>query len=241
MVRWLAVLFFSCILTAWANSQASQGQASAGQTTTAEPASAGQATAAAGPATTGYPLDQFTDFSAIMVGSVMGMDEREGHIYRWGNLLRMQGTEGRGYFITDLGTSETYGITMLGCVQDKHPYFRSFPFLVSKADRKVERVPAGKETVDGHVCQVEDVTISSKDLLKPIKLRFWESEDLNFFPIKVEIFTASGAPKIIRYKNVVLGPVDPTLFTHSNKCAGLPKAPVKKPSKGNTPLAAPPG
>ena len=72
----------------------------------------------------------------------MTMDEREGHIYRWGNLLRMQGTEGRGYFITDLETSETYGITMLGCVEDKHPYFRTFPFLVSKADRKIERVSA---------------------------------------------------------------------------------------------------
>ncbi|MGA2355930.1 MAG: hypothetical protein ABSG02_15645 [Terriglobales bacterium] len=243
MVRWLAVLFFSCILTSQLNSQASQEQVSRAQTTAPEPATAGQAGSAAesAPAKTGYPFDQFTDFSAIMVGSVMAMDEREAHIYRWGNLLRMQGTEGRGYFITDLATSDTYGITMLGCVEDRHPYFRTFPFLVTKPDRKVERVAAGTETVDGHVCKVEDVTISSKDLLKPMKLRFWESEDLRGFPIKVEVFTANGGSKIIRYKDVVLGPVDPTLFTHSNKCAGLPKPPAKKPSKGNTPPAGPPG
>jgi hypothetical protein len=225
----MAVLLFFCILTARVNAQATQA-----------PASAAQAAAAA-PATTGYPLDQFTDFSAIMVGSVMAMDEREGHIYRWGNLLRMQGTEGRGYFVTDLATSDTYGITMLGCIQDKHPYFRVFPFLVDKADRKIERVAAGTETIDGHVCQIEDVTISSKELLKPMKLRFWESEDLHGFPIKVEVFTPSGGPKIIRYKDVVLGPVDPTLFTHSNKCAGLPKAPATKPSKRKAPSAPPPG
>ncbi len=240
MVRWLAFLFFSCLLTARVSAQASQGQVPAAQNTTAESTATGQASAAA-PAKTGYPLDQFTDFSAIMVGSVMGVDEREGHIYRWGSLLRMQGTEGRGYFITDLETSETYGITMLGCVEDKHPYFRTFPFLVSKADRKVERVSAGTETVDGHVCQVEDVTITSKDLLKPLKLRFWESEDLHGFPIKVEVFTANGGSKIIRYKDVVLGPVDPTLFTYSKKCAGLPQAPEKAPSKGKTHPTTPPG
>ena len=237
MVRWLAVLFFCCTLTAQVNAQASPAPVAAGQTTAAEPQPAGAEPAAK----TSYPLDQFTDFSAIMVGSVMAMDEREGHIYRWGNLLRMQGTEGRGYFITDLATSETYGITMLGCVEDKHPYFRTFPFLVDKPDRKIERVAAGTETIDGHVCQIEDVAISSKDLLKPMKLRFWESEDLHGFPIKVEIFRPSGGSKIIRYKDVVLGPVDPTLFTHSNKCAGLPKPPATKPSKGKTPTAAPPG
>jgi hypothetical protein len=239
MVRWPSVLFLSCILTPYINPQTSPGPASSAQTTTVEPA-AGQA-AAAPPAKTDYPLDQFTDFSAIMVGSVMGADEREGHIYRWGSLLRMQGTEGRGYFITDLATSETYGITMLGCVQDKKPYFRTFPFLVSKPDRKIERVSAGTETVDGHVCQVEDVTITSKELLRPMRLRFWESDDLHGFPIKVEVFTPKGEPKIIRYKDVVLGPVDPTLFTYTNKCAELPRPPGKQPSKDNPHPPVPPG
>src|ERR1700722_18281918 len=89
--------------------QAPKNQGSPGQT----PAS-GQETrevSQAPPAKTAYPLDAITDFSAVMVGSAMeiGAGTAEGHIYRSGKLMRMEGPEGNGYFITNLTTFETYG------------------------------------------------------------------------------------------------------------------------------------
>src|SRR5947208_11236265 len=56
-----------------------------------------------------YPLDAFRDFSAIMIGSRMGVgagsDTSEGsHIYRSGDLMRVEGAEKHGYFVTNLKT-----------------------------------------------------------------------------------------------------------------------------------------
>lgn len=221
MVRWIALLLIACCIAAQLLAQASQGQTSA-----AEPAAP-----AASPPETGFPLDQFKEFSAIMIGSLMPGDEQEGHIYRSDNLLRMQGTEGRGYFITDLTVSETYSLTTLGCLKDKHAYFRAFPFTASKPGRKFERVAAGEEMVAGHTCRVENLTISGGDLVAPMKLKIWEAQDLRGFPLKVQILNGGGQ-SIIRYKDIVLGPVDPTLFTIPKHCLSgvLPEPPRKKPA-----------
>jgi hypothetical protein len=182
------------------------------------------------PAPGRFPFDQFPEFSAIVVGSLLSGDDRESHIYRSGKLLRTQGTEGLGYFLTDLETFDTYGITKLGCRSDSHPYFRAFPFSAARPGRKIERVEDGKESVDGHMCHVEEVTISGGDLALPIQLKFWEAEDLQGFPIKLQILNRGGRGAI-QYKNVVLGDVDPSLFIRADHCAdGLPEPPAKKPA-----------
>lgn len=172
-----------------------------------------------------------------MVGSVMVGDSQEAHIYRSGKMLRTQSTEGLGYYLTDLDTLNAYGLSLTGCMHDTHPYMRAFPLTAVRKDRKIERVAGGKETVDGHVCQVEDVTISSGGLTNPLQLRFWEAEDLHGFPIKVAI--VKGPHAVIRYKDVVVGPQDPTLFIHPNSCKGtIPQPPAKlpvSPKKTKTP------
>jgi hypothetical protein len=237
----MARLFAVILLTGCALAQAPASPAPAAdavsQTSTAEKTSA--ESAAAAPAKSGLPFDQFPQFSAVMVGSVLVGDDQEVHIYRSGNLLRTQSAEGIGYFISDLGTIDTYGLSMTGCIHDTHPYMRAFPFSAARKDRKVERVAAGKETVDGHVCQVEDVTISAGNLVNPMQLRFWEAEDLQGFPIKVAV--VKGPRVVIRYKDVVVGPQDPTLFIHPNSCkTSLPQPPEKSPvspKKSKTPEA----
>jgi hypothetical protein len=109
----------------------------------------------------------------------------------------------------------------------------------------VERVPVGKETLDGHSCQIEDVTVSSpKPGPPPIKMRLWEAEDLQGFPIKVEFPYPGGKKATILYKNIVVGPQDPTLFIHPKSCESLQdlenqgkrKAPAsaKKPPAGDS-------
>jgi hypothetical protein len=197
-------------------SAGSKGQTPAGQSVAATPAAA-------------YPLDSFRDFSALMIGSRAepGEGTSQSHVYRSGNQMRMEEPGGRAYFLTDLGTGETYGIVETGCVHDDRPYFRAIPFYISgMADATVTRNPAGIETVGGHSCQVEDVTVSSPMFPYPQKMRFWEAEDLEGFPIKIEFVLPRGHGPVIRYKNVVLGAQDSTLFFHPKSCQPLPEAPA---------------
>src|SRR5450755_1437757 len=209
MIRWGALLLLTGCLAAQVAGGTEPSQ-------TAAPAAAAEEapaapTISATPGTSGFPFDQFQEFTAIMVGSVLSGDDREAHIYRSGDLLRTQGTEGLGYFLFDLKSQETYALTQLGCTTDSHPFFRAFPLTASRPKRKIERVAAGQESVDGHMCHVENVTISSGDLVMPIRLKFWEADDLQGFPIKVQVLNGGGR-NIIQYKDVKLGPVDPTLF-----------------------------
>src|SRR5258705_9263803 len=130
------------------------------------------------PGKTPYPLDSFTDFSAVMVGSMMepGEGTAEAHIYRSGKLMRMEGIEGRGYLVTDLSTMETYGMSSGTCMRDTHPYFRSSPFAASKPGATVVRNSIGKETVDAHSCQVEEVTITAPSRAAiPLKMKVCEA------------------------------------------------------------------
>lgn len=237
MVRWLSVLLLAACLTAmacWAETalgqnsaaQTSSGQAAADQT---PPAAAAPTQSTEAPAAkSGFPLDEFTEFSGVMVGSMEPRDQREGYIYRSGNLIRSEGPLEKGYFITDLAAQVSYSQTRLGCVKDGHPYFRAWPFTASRTGHTSVRVAVGKETLDGRVCQVEDVTITGKDLIQPTRLRFWEPEEWHGFPIKIEDLNSKGN-RIVRFKDVVLGPQDPTLFIYPTDCgATLPKAEDKK-------------
>lgn len=241
MIRWFVLILLIGLMQAQAPASPAPAEGAATQTPAAEQPKAGEPAPAAA-VNSGFPFDNFPEFSAIMVGSVMVGDTSEAHIYRSGNLLRMESAESIGYYITDLAKNDAYGLSMTGCMHDSHPYMRAFPFTAARKDRKIERVAGGKETVDGHVCQIEDVTITSGGLINPMQLRFWEAEDLNGFPIKVAIL--KGPHAVIRYKNVVLGPQDPTLFIHPNSCKGsLPEPPAKMrmpPPKAKAKPAAPP-
>ena len=193
-------------------------------------------------AKTQYPLDSFTDFSALMVGSIMEMGEgtAEAHIYRSGKLMRVADPDGDDYYVTDLSTLETYGISTGPCMRDSHPYFRASPFPASRPDSTVERVAAGKETLDGHSCQIEDITVSSPKTGSHLKMRFWEAEDLQGFPIKIEFLRPGGRNSIVRYKNVVLGPQDPTLFIRPKSCQSAPQRARPKTPKAPAPAKKPP-
>jgi hypothetical protein len=238
MVRWTNVIvLFSCMATP-IFAQVPRQPHSAGQAPVSERGSTGQSAAAAALSAITYPLDSFPEFSAVMIGSRAEPGEgiTQGHIYRLGKRMRMEEPGRLGYFITDLNTGETYGILEGGCIHDDHPYIRAIPFhIAGKADATVTHASAGKETVDGHSCQIEDVTVSSPMLANPQKMRLWEAEDLQGFPIKIEFVLPSGHGPIIRYKNVVLGPQDPTLFFHPKSCQPLPQEPAASPAHRKPP------
>jgi hypothetical protein len=177
------------------------------------------------PSPVNFPLDQFKEFSAIMIGSPIPGTEDEIHIYRSGNLMRMEANGGKSYQITDLEKGETHGVAKGGCLLYASPYIRSYPFSFSNPANKFGRVTVGKETVDGHTCQVEDVTITLPNHPQPATIRLWEAEDLQGFPVKVETRTH----QVIRYKNVVLGAQDPTLFIFPDVCQVAEQTVGKRP------------
>jgi hypothetical protein len=246
MVRLIRVILLICSLAVRMHAQppAEQvppEQAPKEQAPKKEDGSAGKIPATT-PATTQYPLDSFTDFSALMVGSIMEMGEgtAEAHIYRSGKLMRVADPDGDDYFVTDLSTLETYGISTGPCMRDSHPYFRVSPFAAARPGASVERVTAGKDTLDGHSCQIEDISVSSPKTGSHLKMRFWEAEDLQGFPIKIEFPRPGGRSSIIRYKNVVLGPQDRSLFIHPKSCQSAPQRGGPKTPKAPAAARKPP-
>ncbi len=213
MVRWIATLLIAgCYaFQGWAQVAPAKSEQTAAPATMEKPV--------ASSAPSQWPLDEFKEFSAVMVGSALPKDDREGHIYRSGDLLRTEGPLSRSYMITDLITSETHAISKTGCMRSSAPFFRAYPFFLPKPGRKIESTSAGKETVDGHKCQIVDVTVSGGGLaVSSIKLRFWKAEDLHGFPVKIDAQPGTGVHSVIQYKNVVLGPQDETMFIYPKDC-----------------------
>jgi hypothetical protein len=84
--------------------------------------------------------------------------------------------------------------------------------------------------LEGHPTKVEEVTINFAPDRKhaPLKLKVWEAEDLQGFPIKVE----TQHHQTMEYRSVNFGPLDVTLFITSKVCEPLEAA--KTEGKGST-------
>ena len=232
-----ALLFAGCLtFQVWA-----QASPAAPDRAPAAPAQASAAQTAAASEPSQFPLDQFQEFSAIMTGGILPFSDWDGQIYRSGKLMRMQrNDEVPGYMVSDLEKQQSHGLNARGCIKLDNLYSRAFPFFLSGPGYKYERVPAGEETVDGHLCRVEDITIYAPKNPQQLKIRLWEAEDLQGFPIKIENRREHARVWAIHYKNVVLGPQDPTLFIVPDKCqssAGF--VPLKKLPPTSKPKAAP--
>jgi|SRR5271165_1796102 len=179
-----------------------------------KPAPAKPATPAP-PAKPDYPLDALTEFSATMVGGIMGnVDELK--IYRSGNLMHTEMLDGN-YMVSDLASRDTFVVLPDRCVHDPRPAVNTFPFSAVHPGYKVERSALPNEDLEGHTCQVENVTITPVHGL-PLTLKLWEALDLSGFPLKVEVHSMTGPPVTIRYKDVTIGRPDPALFRHPANC-----------------------
>jgi hypothetical protein len=227
MIQFVAAALFICCLAGQLSAQQPQEQGSTQNHS-------------AVPVKSDYPLDAITDFSAVMFGTFMFDEERGFHIYRSGNLFRIEGEQGVGYYLTDLAKQETYHVWDNGCSTDNHVNVRAVPWAAAaRSGYKVERTVSGNETIEGHSCKIEDVTITSPELQRPLKLKFWEAEDLQGFPVKIESVRMDGHNKVIRYKNVVVGPQDPTLFMHPKICGDPAESPKPKKAASSSKAKAP--
>lgn len=249
MIRPIAALLFACCLALSVGAQEPQSPASPAQTPAVpNQAPAGQIPATAPPAgqTSGaaskqFPPDRFREFSAIQNGGILPGEDWDGYIYRSGDLMRMQAVTGgkSQYFVDDLVKVTNYGLSTGGCAKLPYLYSRTYPFLMTGPSYTFEIVPVGEDTVNGHHCHVEDVTVHNKKFANPAHFRLYEADDLQGFPIKIVNQQKKIRQWVIEYKNVVLGPQDPTLFVVPRDCQDLKNIPINRGNSGAKPKNAP--
>jgi hypothetical protein len=106
---------------------------------------------------------------------------------------------------------------------DKHIAYIIYPGMLSYVesdlpdsaasttnDYKVETVAIGQETVDGHPCEKNKVTVTDKDG-KHHESIVWDATDLKKFPMEIQ--TADGGSKVtMLFRNVSLAKPDAALF-----------------------------
>lgn len=169
--------------------------------------------------TTRNPFDSFQSFSATLNGGIGRDHDRP--IFRRGNLLRAD--FGTAYRITDLQKLKMWGVQNNDCSEFAMPDAGAYPFSAYH-DFKIERAMTDqKETVDGHSCKIEDVTFTDPNVTSVvIKMKLWEAEDLEGFPIKIEA-ESNGRKMSIAYKDVSLKPPDAKLFRRPARCVVGPQ------------------
>lgn len=169
------------------------------------------------------PFDTHKQFSATMVmsGASTGPHAPQGDmkIYRLNDKMRTN-IGSMGYSIIDMTQHTMYMVMGQGMCMQMTPKEQQNPFA---AQGSVERTPAGTDTVDGHTCKVENVTVTSQSGT-PTKMKVWLAEDLQEFPVKVEIQSSRG-PVTVHYKDISFDAPAASLFAHPDDCREMPTMP----------------
>ena len=176
------------------------------------------------------PFDTFQQFSAFVSGSPLRWDKMK--VYRSGKMWRGEYafenevrfsnlTDRNGWFIRPLAAAKSTKCGRMTLMDAS-----SYPFFAySDRDYIVERSSVepsssvANETIDGHFCKVENFKLKPKKGLPiTIHVKLWEAEDLNGFPIKIEVGPSSKPKFSISYTNVSLERPDPKLFQLPAMC-----------------------
>ena len=258
----LAASFFT-LSSLLAQAQTSQTQAQTGPTQsssseksaqneksqTSEKADSSTAKAESAP-TQENPFDKFQQFSATVSGGPLRFDKMP--IYRSGNKIRADWANEHEIRVSDLSQGIAWYMRHWPgkpekCGRADKMDIGSYPFFAyTGKDFKVELVPnkepAEKETYDGHPSKIEHYTATKiSEGLLVAKVKMWEAEDLNGFPVRMEIDPPLMKPFNLYYSNVSLGPPDPKLFQVPAKClkekTDIKKTPSPK-SKSSKPVAS---
>lgn len=114
---------------------------------------------------------------------------------------------------------------------------------INLEDFKIETAEIGKETVEGHACVKNKVTVTDKDGTKH-ESTVWNATDLNKFPVKIES-NEQGHNTVMLYKNVSLKKPDagafevPAAFTKYTGVQEMMQAMIAK--KMGSMMGHPPG
>ncbi len=194
------------------------------------------------------PFDAFQQFSATLSGGPLHWNKMK--IYRSKDKFRAEYQYENEIRISDLRKRNLAYIRpkdWVGkpkeCGTGKMMDIASYPFFAYMAsDFNVEHAPSAegegeKETIDGHPCKVENFTVKSKDGAQLINtFKMWRAEDLNGFPIRMEMVPKyTGRTTKFSYADVSLEPPDPKLFQVPANCPKPGKKAGTSPSSKSTP------
>ena len=150
------------------------------------------------------------------------------------------------YHLVDLEKLTNRIVHPNSCQQYVKPDAGSYPFSAYYDFKVARALTEDQEIVDGHPCKIENVTFTrGDDDPIVIKMKLWEAEDLQGFPIKNEVSVVSNGNKFtFSYTDVSLKPPDPALFKSPAKCKvvsakGLKPAGAAKTTPTKAPKAAP--
>lgn len=167
------------------------------------------------------PFEAQKQFSATVVisgmpaGGPMGQGDMK--IYRSGDKMRT--TMGAmGYMVVDLAEHTNYMVMGNGMCMQMSATRQQNPFAQASG-ATIDRSPAGTDTVDGHSCKVENLTVTPQSG-KPAKMKVWEADDLKGFPIKIEIQSDRG-PITVQYKDISFDTPPASMFTHPDNCRAM--------------------
>ena len=125
-------------------------------------------------------------------------------------------TESKVYNLT------TYPDNSHQCVVMKPEQARMLPSpleLLQGSDLK--RTKVGTETVEGHLCTVENVVVKRHDG-SSIESKVWEAQDLGGIPVRIESHIGDITLSAI-YRDIVVGAPDSNLFAAPQKCTPFEK------------------
>jgi outer membrane lipoprotein-sorting protein len=173
------------------------------------------------------PFDTFKQFSATIVMSPMPAGREGGgmKVYRSGDKMRTSMPGGAGYMIMDLDQHTNYMVMNASMCMQMTPQPQQNPFSQAR-NATVDRSSAGTDTVDGHPCKVENLTVTPQNG-EPHKMKVWEAQDLKGFPIKIETQTSRG-PMTIEYKDISFREPEASLFVHPDNCRQMPAVPAQR-------------
>lgn len=162
------------------------------------------------------------DFSATQISQAPASVTQMGplRIYKSGLRYRTERDPGQAVIWVP-ASGKVYNLLQNGATCMELP-LKNAPLMSSPlqlpADTKIERKVVGNETMEGHRCTVEDVTLTTPDG-KTMQAKVWAATDLKGFPVRIE---ALGSPTFI-FRDIKLETPDATMFQPPGKCPALEK------------------
>lgn len=193
------------------------------------------------------PLTDFTQFSAIMSGGPFRQEATD--VSRSGSLLRIGSSDS--YYISDLDRTLTWKMTSGHCTKLPVAQAGTFPFHTFKRFNIQISATHDPETIDGHPCKVETLSLEPKEGGAGFEMKVWQADDLKGFPIRIDWHNMSTSyTSTFTFTEVNLEPPSPKLFERPANCkpprAGKPlldmgtKPGSSKPAANTAPLPAKP-
>ncbi len=167
-----------------------------------------------------FAIEHFSATMQMAAGPAGAMAMK---IYKSGDEYRTDMPSG-GYMVMNLATHKSFMVMPTGMCMEMPMQMGAGrgpnPFA---AHGTVTVEPLGSDTIDGHACRVERVTVTTPKEA-PQVMKVWSATDLEGFPLRVET-ESNGHTMQINYKDVSLAAPAASLFTQPANCRTMPGMP----------------